>query len=98
MFQHSATVETFTGSGPNGDTYAAPVAKRGFLDDGVQLVATERGSQLVQASKWYTSLTDADLYTPGTRIAVNGRTVVVDKVRRRSGGGLNLPDHLECDL
>ena len=98
FFIHTATVETFTGAGPTGDTYAAPVDVKGFLDDGVVLVQSGAGEQLVQKSIFYAALADADKFVPESRIAVNGRDAQVSAVRRRDGGTLGLPDHIEVDL
>jgi len=95
---HTATVETFTGAGPTGDTYAAPVDVKGFLDDGVVLVQSAAGEQLVQKSIFYAALADAAVFVPESRIAVNGRHAQVSTVRRRDGGTLGLPDHCEVDL
>ena len=95
---HTATVETFTGAGPTGDTYAAPVAVKGFLDDGVVLVQSSVGEQLVQKSIFYAALSDADKFVPESRISVNGRDAQVSTVRLRDGGTLGLPDHCEVDL
>ena len=95
---HTATVETFTGAGPTGDTYAAPVVVKGFLDDGVVLVQSSVGEQLVQKSIFYAALADADKFVPESRVAVNGRDAQVSVTRRRDGGTLGLPDHIEVDL
>lgn len=98
FFVHTATVETYTGAGPTGDTYAAAVAKKGLLDDGVVLVRTSAGEQLVQKTIWYGPLTDAAAFPPQSRVTVNGRAVQVSAVRRRDSGTLGLPDHIEVDL
>jgi hypothetical protein len=95
---HTAAVETFTGAGPTGDTYAASVDVKGFLDDGVVLVRTSAGEQLVQKSIFYAALSDADKFVPESRITVNGKSSQVSTVRRRDGGSLGLPDHIEVDL
>ena len=98
FFVHSATVETFAGTGSYGDTYAAPVVVKGFLDDGVVLVRTGTSEQLEQKSIFYAALADADKFVPQSRITVNGRIAWVSAVRRRDGGSLGLPDHIEVDL
>jgi len=95
---HTATVETFTGAGPTGDTYAAPVDVKGFLDDGVVLVQSSVGEQLVQKSIFYAALSDADKFVPESRVAVNGRDAQVSVTRRRDGGTLGLPDHIEVEF
>lgn len=99
FFVHTAQVSTFQGSGPSGDAYADAVTVKGFLDDGVQQIAAPGGgSQIVQQSKFYARLSDADLFTPRTMLAVNGRACVVREVRRRDGGSLGLPSHVEVEL
>ena len=95
---HTATVETFTGAGPTGDTYAAPVAVKGFLDDGIIRVQSSAGEQLEQKSIFYAALTDAAKFVDESRVTVNGRACQVTGVRRRDGGSLGLPDHVEVDL
>jgi hypothetical protein len=98
FFVHTATVETFTGAGPTGDTYAAPVEVKGFLDDGVVRVQSASGEQLVQKAIFYAALSDAGKFTPESRITVNGRASQVTAIRRRDSGVLGLPDHCEVDL
>ena len=98
FFVHTATVETFTGTGAYGDTYAAPVTVAGFLDDGVVLVRTGTSEQLVQKSIFYAALSDAAKFPPQSRVTVNGRIAFVSETRRRDGGALGLPDHVEVDL
>lgn len=95
---HTATVETFTGAGPTGDTYAASVVLEGFLDDGVVLVRTSAGEQLVQKTIWFGPLADADKFVPESRVTVDGRPSQVSAIRRRDSGTLGLPDHIEVDL
>ena len=95
---HTATVETFTGAGAGGDTYATAVDVKGFLDDGVIRVQTSAGEQLVQKSIFYAALSDAAVFVDESRVTVNGRACQVTGVRRRDGGPLRLPDHVEVDL
>ncbi len=98
LFIHTATVETFTGTGPYGDVYAAPVTVAALLDQGAVLVRTATTEELEQKSILYAALTDADKFTVGTRVTVNGTVGWVVTVRRRDGGSLGLPDHVEVDL
>jgi hypothetical protein len=104
---HTATVETFTGAGPTGDTYAAPVVAPGFLDDGVVLVRTSAGEQLEQKTIFYAPPTfmvgtvpyvSWDVFVPESRVTVNGRACQVTGRRSRDSGSLGLPDHIEVDL
>jgi len=98
FFIHTATVETFTGTGAGGDTYAAPRDVKGFLDDGIIRVQSSAGEQLEQKSIFYAALTDAANFVDESRVTVNGRACQVTGVRRRDGGSLGLPDHVEVDL
>ena len=98
FFVHTATVESFTGAGPTGDTYAAPVTLKGFLDDGVVLVRTSAGEQLVQKTIWFGPLSDAAAFVPESRVTIDGRAAQVSAIRRRDGGSMHLPDHIEVDL
>jgi len=98
FFIHTAVVETFIGTGAYGDTYAAARDVKGFLDDGVVLVRTGTSEQLEQKSIFYAALSDADKFVPQSRITVNGRVALVSTIRRRDGGSLGLPDHIEIDL
>lgn len=98
FFVHTASVETFLGAGPAGDTYAAPVVVQGFLDDGVVLVQSSIGEQLVQKSIFYAALADAGKFVSESKVTINGAETQVSAVRRRDGGTLGLPDHIEVDL
>lgn len=99
FFGHTASVETFVGSGPNGDIYAAPVDVSGYLDDGLVRVQGATGEQLVQKSTFYADITDAATFTPESRVTVNGRACQVSAVRRRDAGGLFAAiAHVEVDL
>jgi hypothetical protein len=98
FFIHTASVETFTGTGAYGDTYAAAASVACFLDDGLVLVRTGTTQQLEQKSNLYAALSDAAKLVPDSRVTVNGRAAIVSAARRRDGGSLGLPDHVECDL
>jgi|GEM_PF-1720246 len=107
FFIHTATVETFTGTGAYGDAYAAPVVVKGFLDDGVVLVRTGTSEQQEQKSIFYAPLTFVyqgvqyvswDVFMPDSQVTVNGRACHVSERRSRDGGSLGLPDHIEVDL
>jgi hypothetical protein len=98
FFTQSASVETFGGSGANGDIFAAAVVIAGHLDDGQQWETTETGQQVVSRTKFYTRLAHADLFTPESRVTVNGRTATVVTARLRNADGYGGPSHLEVDL
>lgn len=95
---HTASVATCTGTGVNGDVYAAPVDVPGFLDQRDQLVITAQGEEAQSETVFYTDLSEAGAFTPRSTLTCNGITAQVTKVFRRDGGGLPTPDHLEVRL
>jgi len=88
MFMHTATVETFLGNTPTGPSYADPVQMSGLLDDGVIVEDSPGGKQLVNSTKFFTDLSNAEALTPESRFSCNGRSMIVDSIRRRDGGSL----------
>lgn len=99
FYVHTATVETFTGSGPAGRIFSAPVTVRGLLDDGLVNVKTSQGEDLTQKSVFYASIDDYAKFTVDSRITVNGRKTTVAAVRRREAGPLFAGvAHVEVDL
>jgi hypothetical protein len=99
LFMHTAAVQTFLGAGPTGDTYGPTTTVAGFLDDGVVRQQTSQGEQLVSRTMFYTDLANAALFTPQSRVTVNGRAAQVTTIRRRDGGSLLAPvSHVEVDL
>lgn len=99
MTMHSASVETLTGPSPTGDLFAAPVVVPGFLDDTQALAPAPGGTQLVSQTKFYAAADRAALFTPGSRVACNGRVMHVSDVHRRDGSGVFAAvAHVEVDL
>jgi hypothetical protein len=99
LFIHTATVETFTGTGSHGPGFAAPVTKAGFAEDGRKLVRNATGQEVVSETTWFTSLDDAALYSTDSRVTINGRVARVIIAKRRDLGALG-PEvtHLEVAL
>lgn len=99
FYVHTATVEKYLGrTGSGGESWVTGVDKAGFLDDERRLILSATGEQIVSSSVWYTDLADADLYVFKSKVTANGRTAQVLEVKRRDGGTLDLPDHLEVSL
>ena len=99
LFVHTASVETFLGSGPTGDLYAAPVTVKGFLDDGVMRQVVSGGGEVqVAQTKFYCALSDASKFTPESRVTVNSRVTQVNELHRRDADGFGGPSHTEVDL
>lgn len=87
-FVHTVTVETFQGSGAYGDVFAAPVTVTGFLSGARKLVRDSTGQQVVAESSFYTSLANAALFTPDTRVTSSGAVARVITVSVNDSGGL----------
>ena len=99
LFVHTATVETFLGSGPTGDVYAAPVDVQGYLDDGIVRVQGSTSEQLVQKATFYAAVADAPKFALESRVTVNGRACQVSALRVRDAGAQFGPvAHVEVDL
>lgn len=96
---HAATVETYTGAGPRGATYAAPVTVRGFLDDGASLQLGGGAAETVAVTRFYTDLSNKAALVVGSRVTCNGRSAHVTTVRLRDGGSLLAGlSHVEVEL
>ena len=96
---HSASVETYLGAGPRGDTYAAAVSVPGLLDDGLIRQQNAQGEQLVESTRFYTTLAYIDVVTVKSRVTVNGHNGIVTRIRRREAGSMFAAvEHLEVEL
>jgi len=98
FYVHTATVETHTGAGAFGDTYASPQTIACYADDSRKLVRASDGEQVVSETTLYTYTTYAGLFTPETKVTVGGRTALVVKVNTNDSGSLGLPDHVAVSL
>lgn len=90
---HTIMVETFEGSGAAGDVYSNPQYVAGFLEGKNILVRDAAGQQVVAGSTFYTDTAYADLFTPDTRVTIDGRVSYVITQNRNDSGSLGLPDH-----
>jgi hypothetical protein len=103
FFIETATVETYLGTnGYGGDTFAAPVqlvSPNGcWVDNSVKLVRSAQGEQVVSNSRLYTYPANAALFTPDTRVTVDGVITRVLMANVNLSGVLKLPDHVEVEL
>ena len=93
FWEHTIMVETFEGTGAMGDTYAVPQYVAGFLEGKNITVRDASGNMVTAGTTFYTDSAYADLFTPDTRITIDGRVSYVITQNRNDSGGLNLPDH-----
>lgn len=101
FFTQTVTVETFTGSGPTGDTYAAPVAVVGLVDEGSVLqVNTPTGDVVESSSAFFCRLTEASRFPTESRVTLPSGTVtqVVRVFRRQASPAFAAIEHLEVRL
>jgi len=90
---HTIMVETFEGVGASGDVYAVPQYVAGFLEGKNITVRDASGNMVTAGSTFYTDSAYADLFTPDTRVTVDGRVSYVITQNRNDSGSLGLPDH-----
>lgn len=100
-----AVVETITGTTGYGvDVFAAPVTldpatgNGCYVDDGRRLVRSTTGEQVISESTLYTDPSNAALFTPNSRVTVDGIVSRVIKANLNDSGPLGLPDHLAVTL
>lgn len=93
---HQMVVEPYLGQSATGPRYGLPITLRCFVDDARRKVRTDTGDEVISES---TVICPLDTTAPPkSRVTVNGRTAFVITSKRRDGGGLPTPDHLELNL
>jgi hypothetical protein len=73
----TVSVATRTGTGANGDIYAAPVDVECFLEDARHLVRSATGEQVVSESTVFADPDKAPKFTPGSKVTLPTRTALV---------------------
>lgn len=95
---HSASVETYQGTGAAGDTYGSPVSFACFIDDSAKLVRNRVGDEVVSSTTIYADLSWAVSLIAESRVTANGRVAQVITADVHDSGPLGLPDHVEVHL
>lgn len=98
FFVHTVSAETFQGSGPYGESYAAAVTVTCFVDDGSHLVRNKTGEEVASTTTVYAPTSQAATFAVDSQVTVNGRVAYVIAVNSRDSGPLGLPDHVEVHL
>lgn len=81
IFQiQTVSVETYTGAGPTGDTWAAPVVALGLYVAGMVDQKESGGTERVERSSFYGSIEDAAKFPPRSKVTYAGRVSYVDQV------------------
>lgn len=96
LLRHTVTIEPYQGAGANGPIYGAPVVVPCFIDDTRRMVRGPSGTEVVSEAAVYCAL--STVAPAESRVTANGRVATVIIAKRRDGGGLPTPDHLEVML
>lgn len=96
FYVHSTSVERFAGSGPDGDTFDAPVAIVGFVQQQNRLVRNSEGVEVVSSTTVYYPAGTAEI-PPGSYVTepLTGRRAAVILCAVHDAGALSLPEHIE---
>lgn len=96
---HAGTIETYAGSGPSGDVYAAPVTVACWVEGETRQVTNSKGVEVTSMSVVRGPLTDKDLFTPGSKFTYGTMTGVVATRQWFDSGSLDMGlDHYEARL
>lgn len=113
FFVHSISVQTWLGTGSNGNVYAAavtlsPAAGNGVLvDDAIHLVRNKDGDEVTSQGHIAAPLSTVSLFTPDSLVTILGDSdgdEIAAKPRRvivvntADAAGLNLPEHVVISL
>lgn len=98
FYVHTATVETYQGTGAYGDVYAAPVVVACFAEAKRRLVRAKDGQETVSESTLYMGAADGGLFVPDSRVTVGGKVSYVITQNVNDAPGLDLPDHAAITL
>lgn len=98
MYVHTAAVQTYLGTGPNGDTFATTVNVPCFADDQQNVTVNGTSVAVTDATNLYADPSWLATLTPNSKVVVNGQSARVISVKRHLSGSLLLPDHLEVTI
>lgn len=94
---HTITVESYLGDTSTGPRYGPPATVACFLDEQTRGVRSAGGEQVTSSSTAY-ALPGTEA-APFSRVTLpGGRTTKVIQTKRRDGGRLGTPDHVEIQL
>lgn len=95
LLRHEVTVEPYEGDGAYGPVYGDPVTIPAFVDAQTTMVRDADGVEVVSSTTVYA--VDVPDLPIGSRITYAGRELTALAVKRRDGGGLPTPDHVQID-
>ncbi|GAA2772803.1 hypothetical protein [Saccharopolyspora taberi] len=90
-------IEAYEGSGAYGDIYGDPVTVRAVVDASRRLVRDDAGTEVVSETTLYAPL--STVAPAGSRVTLpDGTSSTVITAKRRDGGRLPVPSHVEVVL
>lgn len=98
FYVHTVAVETLSGGGPMGETYADPVDVPCFIDEKRRLIRDASGNETVSETTLWMDKAHYDLFAPGSTVTYRDRVSTVIGRSEADSGALDLPDHLEISL
>lgn len=98
LLTHTIGVRPYLGTTGNGPAHGRRVELPAFVDENRRTVSDGDGRAITSGSTVYVQLDAPVAITPEARIDVRGQPAEVLRVRRRDGGGLPTPDHIEIAL
>lgn len=98
FYVHTVDVETLSGGGPMGDTYAAPITVPCLIDEERKLVRSATGDEVVSETTLLMDKSHYDKFTPESPVTYRGRRATVISRSLFDSGPLGLPDHCEIRL
>lgn len=95
LLVHTVDVETKTGDGAFGETYAPPVTVACYREAKRRLVRGANGDQALSGVTLYCAPGQAATFTAGSRVTWDGCATTVMAAQDHDSGGLGAPDHTE---
>lgn len=94
LFNQSVSVETRTGSGAYGDTFATPTTVVCSISEKTQLVRDQSAAEVASSTTLYAPLSaspdstpTSGQFAPGSRVTVHGRVAYVISAARQDSQG-----------
>lgn len=97
LLLHTVVIRRYLGAGATGARFGPDEVTSCFAEDARRLIRNDDGQEVVSETTFYCLPTVATI-PPESEVDVNGRTTTVIVARRRDGGGLPTPDHMEVSL
>jgi len=99
FYVHTISVQTLTGTGGMGDTYADPVDRACFVDDKRRLVRSSSGEEVTSETTIFGPPALSEVVVAESLVTLpSGRVATVITTSNLDSGAMDLPDHFEANL